>query len=88
MIEFPLELTLEMTDEALMQEMDGEYDPDCYDEDSVDWLGTEKGYSMEPVRVENWEELDDLLEERRGKYVISEPHIREEYFHWLENKKG
>lgn len=34
---FPLDVTLEMTEDKLLQSMDG-YDPDSYDEDSLDLL--------------------------------------------------
>ena len=81
-MECPKEVTVEMTDEALLEDMDG-YDPDSYDEESIDWLGVEKGNSMETIEPESWEDLHALLEGQYKNYVLSDPEVEEGYEEWL-----
>ena len=79
----PKEVTVEMREEELLKDMDG-YDPDSYNEDSVDWLGVEIGNSMETLIIEDWEELQDLLSGDYRDYVISDEDVREAFYEWQE----
>ena len=83
MIECPKEIMVEMREEDLLEDMDG-YDPDSYNEDSIDWLGVEIGNSMETLIVSDWNEVKELMDGQYKKYVFSDDDVAEAYEYWLE----
>ena len=85
-MECPKEVTVEMREEDLLKDMDG-YDPDSYNEDSIDWLGVEIGNSMETLIVSNWKELKELMEGEYKDFVFSDNDVAEAYEEWLEENE-
>ena len=85
-MECPKEITVEMREEDLLEDMDG-YDPDSYNENSIDWLDVEVGNSMETLVVSDWNEVKELMEGEYKKYVFSDSEVAEAYECWNEENE-
>ena len=79
-----IEVTVELSEDAIKEELGEDYDPDSYDEDSVDWLAIEVGNSMETIEAEDWNDFHKIFTKEYKNYVISDEKQNEEYMEFLE----
>ena len=77
----PNEIVVVMREEDLLKDMDG-YDEDSYDEDSIDWLAHEVGTSMETLEVDNWEDVDELMNGTYKDYLFADEDVATGYYVW------
>lgn len=83
MPKLPIETTVRLKDEFLLEDMDG-YDPDSEDEEAVSWLGVERGSSMESIEAEDIDHLHEMMTGEYKQYVIVDEKWAEYYSDWKE----
>lgn len=82
-IRLPIQVTVQMKDEKLIEDMDG-YDPDSEDEEAISWLGVEQGNSMETFEAEDMDELHEMMTHEYKDYIIADNDLAEYYSDWKE----